>query len=86
MSTAFEAAWQRIQDLSGQIFTTVRGKPFSYQALAHGVSMNTTNRVLPRSDFQRAFERFPVSGPGALQDLQGPSYIYAILMDARVRR
>jgi hypothetical protein len=26
-----------------------------------------------------------VSGPGALQDLQGPSYVYAILTDPRVR-
>jgi hypothetical protein len=24
-------------------------------------------------------------GPGQLQDLQGPSYLYAILTDARVR-
>ena len=63
----------------------MRGKRFSYQAHGHGVDMNTTNRILPRSDFQKAFERFPVSGPGDLQDLQGPSYIYSILMDPRVR-
>lgn len=85
MSTTFEATWQRVQELSGQTFLTVRGKQFSYKANGRGVAMNTTNRVLPRSDFQKAFERFPVSGPGALQDLQGPSYIYAILMDPRVR-
>jgi hypothetical protein len=27
----------------------------------------------------------PGSGPGDLQDLQGPSYVYAILTDPRVR-
>ena len=27
----------------------------------------------------------PVDGPGALQDLRGPSYLFAVLMDERVR-
>ena len=85
MNTKFAAIWQRVQDLSGQTFTTVSGRQFSYHAHGHDVDMNTTNRTLPRSDFQKAFDRFPVSGPGALHDLQGPSYIYSILMDPRVR-
>ena len=85
MSDAFEATWDRVTRLSGATFSTVRGKHFSYEAHANGVNMTTTNRLLPRSDFQKAFERLPVSGPGALQDLQGPSYVYAILTDPRVR-
>ena len=62
MNTTFAATWQRAQELSGQTVTTVGGKQFSYQAHDHGVDINTTNRVLPLSDFQKAFERFPVSG------------------------
>ena len=43
-----------------------------------------TNRLLPRSQFARAFERAPLGGPGQLQDLQGPSYLFAILTDPRI--
>lgn len=53
--------------------------------MSSAVSMNTTNRQLPRGDFLRAFERMPVPGPSALHDLQAPSYIYAILTDPRVQ-
>ena len=81
----FEAAWQRVIGLADATFATVRRKQFSYRAVNGGISMNTTNRVVPRGDFKKAFERMPAAGPGALQDLQGPSYVYAILMDPRVR-
>jgi hypothetical protein len=40
--------------------------------------------MLPRAHFGRAFDRMPLRGPGQLQDLQGPSYLFAILTDARV--
>jgi hypothetical protein len=81
----FIATWRRVQQHAGQAFTTVRGKPFRYSASEGGIYMLTTNRVLPRADFEEALRRMPVSGPGALQDLQGPSYIYAILNDPRVK-
>jgi hypothetical protein len=45
---------------------------------------STTYRLLPRSQFARAFERAPLGGPGQLQDLQGPSYLFAILTDPRI--
>lgn len=83
--TEFAATWAKVQQHSGETFTTVTGKEFRYEAHAGGVEMLTTTRVLPRSDFQAAFARMPVAGPGALQDLQGPSYLYAILTDPRVR-
>ncbi|TBT82724.1 hypothetical protein ET989_13600 [Propioniciclava sinopodophylli] len=85
MNDTFEATWERVKSLTDATFTTVRGKQFSYRAANGGISMNTTKRAVPRADFKKAFERMPVSGPGALQDLQGPSYVYAILMDPRVR-
>jgi hypothetical protein len=40
--------------------------------------------VLARTQFQAAYERSPLRGPGQLQDLQGPSYLFAILTDPRV--
>jgi len=76
--------WARISALAGETFTTKTGRPFAYDSDARAVHLRNTNRSLPRAQFEAALERFPVSGPGELQDLQGPSYIYAILTDRRV--
>lgn len=84
--TDFREIWARVQQHAGEVFTTVRGKESRYSARAGGVEMLTTNRVLPRADFEQALARMPVDGPGALQDLQGPSYLFAILSDPRVGR
>jgi uncharacterized protein (DUF2235 family) len=46
--------------------------------------LRNTNRLLPRSQVEKAYARLPVSRPGDVQDLQGPSYLYAILTDPRV--
>jgi hypothetical protein len=81
----FEQVWGRITALSGQTFHTKRGIPFAYDATSSSVALRNTERSLPVGHFKKALDRFPVSGPGDLQDLQGPSYLYAILTDPRVR-
>lgn len=83
--TEFATIWARVRQHSGETFMTVTGREFRYEARSGGVEMLTTNRVLPRSSFEEAYARMPVDGPGALQDLQGPSYIYAVLVDPRIR-
>ena len=41
---------------------------------------------LHRSQFEKAYGQGPLTGPGQLNDLvRGPSYVYAILTDPRVR-
>ena len=44
-----------------------------------------TNRQLPKEHFRRALARAPLGSTSVLQDLQGPSYLYTILMDERIR-
>lgn len=82
--TDTEAVWRRIHNLAGQEFFTKSGQRFSYEATQRAIDLNNTNRMIPRSDFEKALERMPVAGPGQLQDLQGPSYIYGILTDPRI--
>jgi hypothetical protein len=80
-----DAVWERIRHHSDETFYQVRGKSFTYSIRGNSLKPDRTNRQLTQSQFAKALERLPVSGPGALQDLQGPSYIYAILMDPRIR-
>jgi hypothetical protein len=80
----FAEVWQRITDLQGQTFHQKTGRSFTYTVTYGSVVPSTANRQLARSQFARAYERGPLRGPGQLQDLQGPSYLYAILTDPRV--
>lgn len=82
--TDIHNTWAKITQMAGTEFHTKTGKAFSYDISGNMVSLKNTNRSLPRSHFERALERMPVSGPGQLQDLQGPSYIFAILSDPRI--
>jgi hypothetical protein len=82
--TDFAGVWLRILDLQGQTFHQKTGRSFSYSVVGGSVLPSTVNRLLGKSQFAQAYERFPLSGPGQLEDLQGPSYLFAILTDPRV--
>ena len=84
-STAFTTIWARVKQHAGEEFLTKTGKSFSYDFTTGAVTV-TEHRIeqLPKSHFEEAFRRMPVSGPGELQDLQGPSYIYSLLTDSRI--
>lgn len=81
--------WTRIRNHAGEEFKTVQGLAFTY-----GVSGNQLrvfrdgreiNRLLARSNFDKALDQFPASGPGVLRGVQGQSYVWAIVTDKRIR-
>lgn len=82
--TGFGSIWDRIVAHQGETFYLVRGAPFTYRVVSGCVVPDRTRRQLSRSHFERALARMPLRGPGDIQDLQGPSYIYAILSDPRI--
>jgi hypothetical protein len=80
--------WERIQIQGGRLFHTVRGIPFSYESRRNYIMLQNTLRNIPRSDFAKAFPHLPLSSTAEAQSLgvQGPAYLYAILMDPRIRQ
>lgn len=78
--------WPRIKSFAGQTFRQKGGKEFTYRAGDNYIELATTNRNVSRAAFAKALERVPLDGPGQVNDLSAPSYIYAILMDDRVAR
>lgn len=84
MSAEFDQVWARIVRLTGSEFRQKTGRRFTFSIRGGALSPDTTNRLLAQSQFERAYHRRPLKGPGQLQDLQGPSYLYAILTDPRV--
>ena len=81
----FDVVWERIAAHSGQEFTQIRGGKFSYQVKNWHVVSKRTNQQFARSSFEEAFQLVPLPNTVPIQHLRGPSYIYAILMDGRIR-
>lgn len=85
MKSNFSAVWDRIGALQGETFRQMRGGEFTYEVKSGCVVPDRTNRLIPRAHFERAWAIVPLENTVPLQSLQGPSYIYAILMDPRIR-
>jgi len=83
---SFETVWRRVEAHAGQSFRQKRGGEFTYEVRSGTVWPDRTNRALSRSQFAQAFKHVPLSSTVPLQQLQGPSYLYAILMDDRIRQ
>ena len=81
-----DRVWERIVAHEGERFRQILGKEFTYRIAGHGAVLSTTNQTLPKSTFGKALERMPARSTVPLQDLRGPSYLYAILMDHRIRQ
>ena len=77
--------WARIVRLSGETFRQKGGKAFTYEARGRTIYLHTTNRMISRTAIEKALDLVPLANTVPVQHLTAPSYIYGILMDARVR-
>lgn len=77
--------WQRVKAREGEVFRQIRGKEFSYSIDRDVFVPSTTHWLIPKKHFQEALALVPLSDTAAVQHLYGPSYIYAVLMDERIR-
>lgn len=80
-----ETVWNRVVSCEGEKFHQIRGKEFSYTVTAKSIILSTANRSISKGTFEQALEYVPLSDTTLVQHLQAPSYIYAILMDSRIR-
>ena len=84
--TGFEKVWIRIKAHEGETFTQIRGGEFTYEVVGNMVTPDRTNQNFPRSHFEEALTLVPLKNTAPVQHLRGPSYIYAIMMDDRIRQ
>jgi hypothetical protein len=78
--------WSRIERHAGEDFRLIGGKVFSYEVPGNYLRPIGRVRHLSKTNFGKALERVPLDNTGSVSDLQGPSYVYAILMDPRIRQ
>jgi hypothetical protein len=85
-SPTIEPVWQRIEKNAEKIFRQIKGGEFTYEVQHGHLIPDRTSRQIPRSNFEKALELVPLSTTKEIQHLQGPSYIFAVLMDPRIRK
>ena len=84
--TDFEQVWARIQAYGGKELHTIRGLAFTYTVSGATAETRRTDFPLSKTDFRAAHEAMPVTGPGEIKTLvRGPSYVFDILTDPRIR-
>lgn len=81
----FSNVWNKIVSHEGEIFTQIRGKEFTYSIVGNSIVPSTTNRNIHMNQFEKAYDLMPLKNTSTIQDLQGPSNLYAILTDSRIK-
>jgi DNA-damage-inducible protein J len=76
--------WNSIIQHAGKEFFTKTKKSFYYSVNGNILNPTHTKRNIPKSNFETALTRFPLSKVTQLSDLQGYAYIYGILTDNRI--
>jgi hypothetical protein len=82
----FEIIWRRVKACQGETFEQIRGGKFTYQLDGNVLIPDRTNQNLPRAHFEEAASLLPLENTAPVQHLRGPSYLYAILSDSRIRK
>jgi hypothetical protein len=84
-----ESVWQRIKSHQGEEFRTVERLPFTYEVEGAGIWFfrdgQRINRKLTRTQVDKAIARCPLRRTTEIKDLMDYSYLFALLMDARIR-
>jgi len=81
-----DAVWARIAAHQGETFHLLKGQPFTYRVEGHAVVPSTAKVRIQKSQFAKALGAVPFEKVADVpKDVFGPSYVYAILMDPRIR-
>ena len=85
--TYFDDCWNRIRNNAGNRFYTIRGLRFTYRIDGNYLIPSRTDYKISKKDFKKIFRLGRLKGPGLISnEVRGPSYIWAIMHDRRIRR
>jgi hypothetical protein len=84
LMTTIDQVWNNIKTNQNEVFHQIRGQSFSYIVQGNAVRPSATNRSISKGDFEKAISRLPLRNTVTIQDLQGPSYVFALLNDERI--
>ena len=76
-----EGIWGQVVSMAGKKFATSRGKKFSYKISGEYVIVKESDARIPRSQFEKAQQMWPVSGPSRLVGVYAPSVVWSIMKE-----
>ena len=84
-----KAIWSRIEKNQGEPFHTKKGLPLTYEVEGNGIWFfrdgKRIERKLTRTQVNVAISRCPLKSTTEIKDLMDYPYLFAVLMDPRVR-
>ncbi len=85
-----ESVWRRIKSHQGEEFRTATRLPFTYEVEGAGIWFfregRRIERKLTRTQVDKAIVRCPLASTTEIKDLMDYPYLFALLMDPRIRR
>lgn len=77
--------WEKVKQHQGETFQTVTGLKFTYKVIGEKVIHTRSKATLSRSAFEKAVSLNPQKPSDLHNAVFGPSYVYAIISDPRLR-
>lgn len=83
---SIDVVWSRLREHEGETFRQIRGAEFRYSIADSGFRPDRTDWNIPRGHIEEALALVPLANTVQVRHLYGPSYIYGVLMDPRIRQ
>lgn len=77
--------WEKVKLHEGETFYTKTGLEFTYTIRGETVHHTRSKATLSRSDFEKAVQLSPQKPSDLHNDVAGPSYVYAVINDPRLK-
>jgi hypothetical protein len=84
INSSFDALWERIEKSAGTAISTKRGQDFTYKVESGYLTVNESGARIPRSQFKKALNQWPQSGPSNMRGIYAASVVWAVLADERI--
>lgn len=81
-----DSIWENIKRHSGETFKTVTGIPYDFHVDGEYIRLHNTNWSIPKKDIENALlVKEPTVSKFKKAGFQGPSYLYGIITDNRIK-
>ncbi|MEI2471367.1 hypothetical protein V8V75_17625 [Peribacillus frigoritolerans] len=80
-----EVVLEIIKEFEGKEFRQTRGAEFHYKVNGNVLELSRTNQSISKGTIKEALVHVPLKNATPLQKLRVTSYLFAILMDNRIR-
>ena len=81
---AFDDLWKQIEAGASHSISTKRGQYFTYEITAGYLSVVESGVRIPKSQFKKALDQWPQSGPSNMRGIYAASIVWAVLADERI--